>query len=285
MAKSIRNSDVSRLAKVLIGEPTVLSIVGLNAIVLFINAFPDIHDSTKGVLEWVDYACMVYFVIEAIWKIRIFGWRGYWSSDWNKFDFLVICMGIPLLLNPPLGGDTVGAYTLAPLLRLGRFVRFVRIMRFVPHMNHIARGVTRALKASVGVFLVLMGLLIIMALGATITFGELEQAKEYFGNPFISLYTLFKVFTIEGWYEIPDEMAASGLAPLWVLGLRLFFIMAVTIGGLLGFSLANAVFVDEMTVDNTDDLEKMVTDLREELQSFRQEMQELLQRPDPKEDV
>ena len=37
------------------------------------------------------------------------------------------------------------------------------------------------------------------------------------------------------------------------------------VGGILGLSLANAVFVDEMTADNNDRLEQMVSDLREEL--------------------
>ena len=43
------------------------------------------------------------------------------------------------------------------------------------------------------------------------------------------------------------------------------FVLAVLVGGILGLSLANAVFVDEMTADNNDRLEQMVSDLREEL--------------------
>lgn len=280
MPTTIREADVHPIVKALIGEPTVLAIIGFNAIILFVSAFPEINEETKNILEWVDYGCMVYFVIEAIWKISILGARIYWRSTWNKFDLVVILLGIPLLLHPPIGGEHLGAYAVAPLLRMGRLLRFVRVMRFVPNMNHIASGVVRALKASVGVFLVLLGLNFILALGATIIFGEIPEAKEHFGNPFSSLYTLFKVFTVEGWYEIPDELAAAGLPRMWVMGLRFYFIVAVLIGGILGLSLANAVFVDEMTTDNTDDLEDMVRDLRTELQAFRTEMQGLLESKD-----
>lgn len=276
MPTTIRDANVHPIVKALIGEPTVLAIIGLNAVILFINAFPEIDFATHLLLERLDYACMVYFVVEAIWKIAILGFRTYWSSNWNKFDLFVIFVGLPLLLHPPIDGPSVGAYAVAPLLRMGRFIRFIRVMRFVPNMNHIARGVARALKASIGVFLVLLGLNVILALGATIIFGELPQAQQYFGNPLISLYTLFKVFTIEGWYEIPDQLAADGVPVMWVIGLRLYFIMAVLVGGILGLSLANAVFVDEMTTDNNDALEAMVTELREELQTFRAEMQGML---------
>lgn len=278
MATTIRNANVHPIVKLLIGEYTVLAVIAVNAVILFIDAFPDVHSTTKGLLAWADYGCMVYFVIEAIWKICIFGWRNYWRSGWHRFDFFIIMAGVPLLLNPPLNGQAAGAFAIPTLLRMGRFARFIRVMRFVPNMPHIVRGVARALKASIGVFLVLFGLLVILALGGTMLFGEIPEAKAHFGDPFTSLYTLFKVFTVEGWYEIPDELAASGMDQMWVQGLRAYFIVTVLVGGILGLSLANAVFVDEMTTDNNDDLEEMVTELRGELQTFRQEMKALIER-------
>ena len=35
-------------------------------------------------------------------------------------------------------------------------------------------------------------------------------APEHFGDPIISYYSMFKVFTIEGWNNIPDEMVKNG---------------------------------------------------------------------------
>ena len=55
---------------------------------------------------------------------------------------------------------------------------------------------------------------------------------------------------------------------------RLYFVVAVTIGGLLGISLANAVFVDEMTLDNNRDLEKKLDALTEEMAALRQELRQ-----------
>lgn len=50
---------------------------------------------------------------------------------------------------------------------------------------------------------------------------------------------------------------------------RGYFVVAVLIGGILGLSLANAVFVDEMTIDNTRTLEAQVAELTAELRALR----------------
>jgi voltage-gated sodium channel len=44
----------------------------------------------------------------------------------------------------------------------------------------------------------------------------------------------------------------------------------VLVGGVFGLSLANAVFVDEMTMDNTDAIEEKIDRLREELSELKQ---------------
>ncbi len=38
--------------------------------------------------------------------------------------------------------------------------------------------------------------------------------------------------------------------------------------------MANAIFVDEMTADNTNEVERMVAELHQELQAFREEMRQ-----------
>ena len=72
-------------------------------------------------------------------------------------------------------------------------------------------------------------------------------SPEHIGDPLRSAYSLFKVFTVEGWHEIPDDLKKNGADDVQVMLLRVYFVVAVLIGGILGLSLANAVFVDEMT--------------------------------------
>jgi voltage-gated sodium channel len=234
---------------------------------MFFDAFPTISALTAGKLFWIDYACVIYFLIEAFLKIMYLDCEEYWDNNWNKFDFFVVISSTPTLLEPFF---EVKIFTAVLILRLGRLARFFKLLRFVPDGPKIWLGVKRALKASIAVFLALLLLNIIFGMGATILFSSV--APEHFENPIISCYTMFKVFTIEGWHEIPDAISARADTAAGVsIIIRLYFIAAVIIGGILGLSMANAVFVDEMTADNTLPLEIMVNKLQAEINGFRTE--------------
>ena len=253
----------------------MVTVIVFNAVVLFLDGFPSIHAQAHDLLHWIDYGCMVFFVVEAAIKIRRAGFRGYWRSGWNKMDFLIVSVSLPLLASPFVSAS-VEDFAVLLLLRLGRLLRFSRLMRSIPHATEIWLGVVRALKASVAVFMVLFALNLILAMRANLLFyhPDIQATEEYFGDPIAAFYSLFKVFTIEGWYEIPDKMKGH-MSDEMITVMRGYFMISVLVGGLLGLSMANAVFVDEMTADNTDEVERMVTELRQELQEFREEMRQL----------
>jgi len=187
-----------------------------------------------------------------------------------------VLVSLPTLLAPVTG---LGGFSVVLLLRLGRLFRLFRLLFFIPDRDHLALGIKRSLRASVGVFLALLLINIILGTSATVLFAD--AAPQYFGNPLLSCYSLFKVFTIEGWYEIPerleDRAAASGIVTNlrhFSLMTRGFFVIAVFIGGILGLSLANAVFVDEMMMDNTEELDRKVDLLTDEVRALRRQIDE-----------
>ena len=258
-----------KLVDFLIKEGVVLTVIVLNTVALILDGFPHIHQQYGAMLHVFDYACMVFYVFELLAKTWRLGFPQYWQSGWNKFDFIIVMLGMPLLVDPLVPGDFEGLEVIL-LLRMGRFLRFFRMLRFIPNVTQIWQGVVRSLKASVGIFLVLFLLNLIMAMGANLLFSG--YSKTHFGDPYVSFYSMFKVFTIEGWFEIPDELAANGLAAWDLFWLRCYFAFSVIIGGVLGLSLANAVFVDEMTADNNDELEQMVEVLKSDIASYHDEI-------------
>ena len=260
---------MKKIFQLLVREAVVISVIILNTVALILDGFPEIHAEYGHLLHNFDYICMLYYVFEVVVKSSFDGFSGYWSSAWNRFDFIIVLLGAPLLLDPFVPGQFQGVEVVL-LLRMGRFLRFFRMLRFIPNAGQIWRGVIRSLKASVGVFLVLFLLNLILAMGANLLFKEYSSA--YFGDPYVAFYSMFKVFTIEGWFEIPDELADQGLSDWRLFLIRFYFAFSVVTGGLLGFSLANAVFVDEMTADNNDQLEQMVTEMREEIAAYKQEI-------------
>jgi voltage-gated sodium channel len=71
---------------------------------------------------------------------------------------------------------------------------------------------------------------------------------------------------------------------MWGVIARLYFGVAVLIGGILGLSLGNAVFVDQMVADNQQSMEQDVHAIADELRHLREEIRALraeLARGDP----
>lgn len=250
----------------------IATVIAINAVAITLNEFPSIREATNGVLHWVDFACVIFFIFEASLKIKTQGFKPYISKGWNKFDFVVTVASIPVLIEPFLSQDpgTSSIFTFASVLRISRIFRSARLLRFIPNSDHLAAGIGRSLKASLGILIALVMLNLSLALAATMLFGQLSP--EHFGNPIKSSYSLLKIFTVEGWYEIPEEVNDNGGDPNLIHFLHGFAIFAVLAGGIFGLSLANAVFVDEMTADNTQKVENMVANLHEEIRQLREDL-------------
>jgi voltage-gated sodium channel len=270
-----------RVVDHLVADRTVMAVIVLNTVALFLHEMADRGTPQRVFWYWVDYACVLFFLVEAGLKIRIDGWSVYWRSWWNRFDFTIVVVSLPALLSPVLDSRE---FAFILVLRLGRLFRLFRVLRFIPNLEHLALGIRRALRASVGVFLALFLIILILSVGATLLFRDIDP--ERFGNPVVASYSIFKVFTVEGWYEIPEQLEERALHHAEVenhrtfsIAVRLFFIGAVFVGGILGLSLANAVFVDEMIMDNTVELERKVDALADEIRSLRRELAHHLSSP------
>jgi len=234
----------------------------INAIVISMMYFPEFTGSS--VLEGLDSFFILFFLVEAIVKIRNLRPSGYFSNNWNRFDFFLVMVSLPSLL--PHVMEIPDASVLL-ILRVFRLIRVLRFIRFVPHITKILSGLGRALRASVFVLVAMLFLDFILALFTCHFYGNL--APEYFGNPLVSAYSIFQMFTVEGWHEIPAAIAEESNST-WFIGLtRFYFVVVVLLGGVFGMSLANAVFVDEMTLDNNDVLETKIDDLNERIEELK----------------
>jgi voltage-gated sodium channel len=251
--------------RALISERNVILVIALNALVIFLDAFPPIHAAAHGPLFAIDYVSILYFLAEMAIKLYLYGARGYFASPWNVFDFIIVVFSSPALLIPfGLQGEGLAALL---VLRLIRLSRFLRLLRFIPRLERLLAGAKRALRTSVGVLLAMLFYVFIFGLAGTYLFGGAgSPVQERFADPLISMFTMFTVFTVEGWYETPELLA--GEAGYWAAhGIRLFFILAVVTGGIILLSLLNAVFVEEMS-----------SDLREQAEEDAEEQQDAIER-------
>jgi voltage-gated sodium channel len=267
---------MKRLEEIIVAERAVIAVIVVNTIALMAMGYTDPEtgtvDGPSGALyfsiaQTVDQICVVYFILETTLKVRSGGWKRYWSVGWNRFDFIIVVMSAPVLLTSVL---PVRHLSVLLAFRLGRMFRLFRAMRFIPNREHLWLGAQRALKASIGIFLALCIVNVVLSIGATQLFGRI--APEFFGDPATASYTMFRVFSIEGWYEIPDLIASRVDHPALAVLARLYFVASLMTGGFVLVGLANAVFVDEMTMDNNQGLEDKIDALHEELRALRKQL-------------
>ncbi|MEO1410987.1 MAG: ion transporter [Bacteroidota bacterium] len=263
------------IRRLFLSEKKILWAIVANAVVIFLLYFPQLKQGSPtffSFLDFVDHVFVVFFIVEALVKIAHYRAQRYFSDGWNIFDFVIAVASIPSLLHY-LGFPLLPNTSLLKILRLLRLARIIRFMRFVPHMDMLVSGLKRAIKASVFLFLALLIANFILALFTCHFFGQL--VPEYFGDPLVSSYHIFQMFTIEGWNEIPSEIALAverqgSPYGSWIIGFaRLYSAIIVLVGGILGMSLANAVFVDEMTIDNNQDLERKIDDLQQQIAELK----------------
>lgn len=257
----------SRELPAIVNERVVMAVISLNALILFFDAFPEIHAVAGHWLHALDYLCILYFVVEVGVKVAVIGWRDYIRNPWNAFDFSIVVLSTPALLAPfGVSGEGFGALL---LLRLIRLSRFLRMLRFIPRLERLIAGAQRALRASIGVLLATVFYLFIFGLAASYLFGHGEgPAAERFRDPLIAMYSMFTVFTVEGWFETPDLIAAE--QGYWAAhAVRAFFVLAVVTGGIILLSLLNAVFVEEMSSDLSEQQEKDFDEAERNLQEMR----------------
>ncbi len=260
---------MKQVADWLIDERVVMSAIILNALALFGLLSQGSGGSTQwGALAWVDFGCVLFFLAEAATKIGRLSWKGYWETNWNRFDFLVTLLSLPVLLGPWLGQFDVFAFF--TVVRLGRLFRLFRLIKFIPHLQGLSRAVPGALLTSTGLLAGLLLMVVILSMGATIFFGR--AAPQDFGDPLTSMYSMFRVLTIEGWLELPEDIAAKTSNPLLVGFARFYYAAAVLGGGIFGISLVTALLVEEMALDNNDEVKTLIAELRDEVRDLRAEV-------------
>ena len=226
----------------------MLVLVLINTGIIFISGF---MPGQEGTLLLLDGMFTMLFLIEALVKIHVLGFPKYWSNGWNRFDFIIVLLALPSCLN--FLGYNFPATSILLSLRTMRAFKSFRLFQFVPNIERLLNGIKMAFKASLIVVVGMIVLLLVFSIITTFLFGEISP--EFFGNPAVSIYSIFRLFTIEGWYEMPEAIAANSGTSMAVFA-KVYFSMLLFLGGIIGMSLINSIFVDAMVADNNDDVLK-----------------------------
>lgn len=246
------------MKKLFLNDRFIIWIILLNACLLCIQE--------AGVHLWwidaLDALCTILFTVEMIVKQSEWGMKAYWSRGWNIMDGTLVILSLPSLVYFVWPGVAFNLSFLL-VLRVLRIFRFFRVFHLFPNFEKIIKNVRLAMKQSFSVFVGFGILLVVFSLISCAIFRN--AAPDYFGTPWDSLYSVFKMCTVEGWYEIPDAVVVG--APAWSVHLiRIYFVTILISMGLLGMSIINSIFVDAMVSDNNDEVLKKLAEIEKKLE-------------------
>ena len=241
------------MKKLFLNSNFILALIIINAVTIFTGGF-DLDPKTLFLINILDSTITVLFVIELIVKLTHFKFKQFFASSWNVFDLILIVISVPSLVVFIFNLNFADLGFLL-MLRILRVFKTIRFFKFIPDIEDLMKGIGRALKTSVFVFIVFFLYIFIVGLFSFYLFRH--ASPEYFSDPLTALYSTFKIFTVDGWYVIPEEIASGNPAiPQFLI--YIYFVFILLTGGVFGLSLVNSIFVEAMMSDNNDDLEEKV---------------------------
>lgn len=243
-----------------LNDRTMLSIVLLNVAAIFLQECGMNHSA----LSVIDIVCTLLFVVEMVVKHRVYGLKGYWHDGWNVLDGVVTIISLPALLAYIV--PSLADYSFIIAFRALRVFKLFRTARRFPKIKAIWAGFRLALRQSAAFLLGYLVIIVVVAMFNCALFGK--AAPEYFATPLDGIYAMFQMFTVEGWYEIPNAVVGS-MPPAWMHVVRTYFCILLFGGGIIGMSLINSIFVDALAADNNDDVKAQLDQLEQKIDTLQ----------------
>ena len=249
--------ETSLFKRIFLNEKFIFAIILINAFVIFAEE----SDIDNLALQITDITCTLIFIVEMIVKHIHYGFKGYWKSGWNRLDGILVILSLPSIVSlflPKVGIDL----SILLIFRLLRVIRFFRVMHFFPNFTAIIKNFKLALKQSYAILLSFFVIIVIFGLINCALFKEI--APEYFSKPLDSIYAIFQLCTVEGWYDIPNTIAEA-TSPLIGNIVKFYFCILLILGGIIGMSFINSIFVDAMVSDNNDDVKEKLDEIEKKV--------------------
>jgi len=202
-------------------------------------------------MEWyvVNVCFTQLFLVELILRWFVEG-IPFWFDPWNVFDALLVLFSLmdDFVLTFLLAGNSqsTNVKVVFRIARMIRFVRVLRLLRLFKGLWYLVEGIVASLSSLAWAWLLLIVMMYLPAIFVTQTFGKVEnvdpQMSDYFGSLPQSMYTLFKVMTMETWADIARYVAS--IYP----GAEIFFVFYIFCTSLAVMNVVVAVIVQNTCV-------------------------------------
>ena len=197
------DDDQRRLTKLVKGKSFDLFIMGVilaNAVVLGLMTSPTMDFYFSNILYLLDRTFMGIFIVEMFLKIFALK-KSFFKSGWNVFDLVIVAVSsMPVL-------SSLIVFRTFRLFRLFKYVsRFAKMDRLVS----IFMELLPLFFAFLGIFVISFYVFAILAVNF---YGD---SFSMFVDLGIAMYTLVKMFVVEGWTSIIARQVMAYYPESWI---------------------------------------------------------------------
>jgi len=271
-----------------------------------IQTDPDLQHNSA--ITGFEAFILLIFIIEAAMKItaQMPVPSRYFLDPWNVMDFAIAAVGVVAYILEHIAGVSLSsAGNVVLVFRLFRLLRIMKLVKAVPQLRIIVTAMVNSLPSVSYISILIFLLLYVYGVLGCFIFGGNDE--KHFGNLGVSLITLFRVMTFDQWANVlyvqvygcdqeysPSELArfgcdASAKSPVVAVVYFFSFVSIVSyivlnlFIGVVTTSLQAAARevradpetnADEFEEITNQDIEKLVTQLKDQLQDCRLEMEE-----------
>ena len=216
----------------------IITVIIVSALLIGVQTY-DIPEWLNHTIAILDWFITIFFLIELIIRlISIGSLRRFLKDPWNIFDSIIVITS----LIPFEGHET------ALLGRLLRIFRVLRLISIIPELRLLLNAVFASIPKVGYVSLLMFIIFYIYAAAGSLFFSTINP--ELWGNISISMLTLFRIATFEGWTDVMYE--SMTVYPLsWIYYLSFIFIVAF-----IFLNMMIGIVVDSLHVEHAkEDLE------------------------------
>ena len=257
-------------------EKLIFILIIINILIIYLHSF-DFFEYYFKLFDILDIALTIFFSIEIFHSIFIVhsSFSSYFKNNWNKLDFISVTLSIPsifVLFNSDF--EILSGFI---ALRSLRIFKTLRIIEFIPGGKKISKKLFSAFK---GVTFILFTFVVFTTVISLISVSLFKKvAPDYFQNAFDSFYTIFKIFSGDGFSDVVNQIQNNSSVSTTVFA-KLYFVLIVFSGSILGLSLINSVFINEMNtiVDEVDENnDKSIENLKTQIEALNSKQDKIME--------
>ncbi|MFZ4680052.1 MAG: ion transporter [Flavobacterium sp.] len=257
-------------------ERLIFKLIALNIIIIYLHSF-NCFKPYYLYFDLIDVGLTLFFTIEIGYSIFVIhsSFKSYFKNNWNKLDLISILLSLPsiLILFSPNFEILTGFIALRSL----RIFKTLRIIEYIPNGKKISKKLFKAFK---GVTFILFAFIVFTTVISLISVSLFKNvAPNYFQNAFDSFYTIFKIFSGDGFSDVVSEIQYNS-SPMITGFSKFYFVIIVFSGSILGLSLINSVFINEMSsiADDVEENDKSIDALKKQLDIVENQQNEILKK-------